>query len=515
MNRVIARAAGSVCPAQYTKCYVDGKWLEVTGGKQIVVVDPADTSREVTRVPDCTAHEVDLAVSAARKALPGWRALPVRERASLLRKLADKLEGEAKELAAATVAHMGKSQGDAEADMGDTAYCYRYFADLAEQELGGPSGKSQPVAIPDASYVADVRRVPVGVVGAIVPWNYPYLMSAWKVAPALAAGCTVVLKPSELTPVCGLELARLADEVGLPPGVLNVVTGTGQSAGAPLANHPGLDKVSFTGSVPTGRSIMTAAARGIKNVALELGGKSPILVFDDCDMDAAVEWVLFGIMGNAGQVCSATSRLLVQQTIADRFLERLVAAAGRLRVGPGTDPASEIGPVISRSQYDKIMGMIERARATPGVGVLVGGGRVPGLNPNGLFIQPTIFGPNVPRDSEIWTTEVFGPVLAVRTFATEDEAVAEANDSPFGLGAAVMSADMDRCDRIADALESGIVWINASQPTYLETPWGGMKQSGIGRELGVWGLNAFLETKQVLRYVGAGPPGFFPSVAKL
>jgi betaine-aldehyde dehydrogenase len=285
-----------------------------------------------------------------------------------------------------------------------------------------------------------------------------------------------------------------------------VVTGTGKDAGAPLSEHPGIDKLAFTGSVPTGSRIMQAAARDIKNVSLELGGKSPFIVFDDSDIDAAVEWIMFGIFWNQGEVCSATSRVLVQRGIYARLLARLEEEARKIVIGSGLDDGVLLGPLVSKGQYDKVREAVQRGR-DEGARLVTGGGRPAHLD-TGFFMEPVVFA-DVPTDSWIWNEEIFGPVVCIRPFDDEAEAVQSANDSRFGLGAAVMSKDTERCERVARALRAGIVWINCSQPTFTEAPWGGYKQSGIGRELGEWGLNNYLETKQITRYVSDKPWGWY------
>ncbi|MGO4835801.1 aldehyde dehydrogenase family protein, partial [Rhizobiaceae sp. 2RAB30] len=331
------------------------------------------------------------------------------------------------------------------------------------------------------------------------------LMAAWKVAPAIAAGCTMVLKPSEFTSLTALELGAIAAEAGLPKGVLNIVTGLGQEAGHSLVRHPAVKKIAFTGSVPTGAGIAAAAAQDIKNVSLELGGKSPIIVFDDADIEAAVEWTLFGIFWNQGQVCSATSRLLVQKAIAQKFLDRLIDETRKITIGSGMTPGTLLGPLVSARHYERVGAFIESGRQV--ADLATGGGR-PSHLPKGYFIEPAIF-LDVPADSAIWTDEIFGPVLCVRTFDDEAEALQSANDSAFGLAAAVMTTDDARAERVAERLEAGIVWINCSQPTFAEAPWGGMKKSGVGRELGRWGLANYLEVKQITRYVSKEPWGWY------
>lgn len=480
---------------------IGGTWRAALSGASLDVVDPA-TETVIDSVANGGEADVDLAVAAARAAFPAWRRTRAPERAGLLAAIAAGIRTRREELARIEVRDNGKPLPEALWDIDDAAGCFSYYAELA----GECDARDEvAIALPDARFTTYVRREPVGVAGLIIPWNYPLLMAAWKVAPALAAGATCVLKPSELTPLSALELGIIASEAGLPPGVLNIVTGDG-ATGRALSRHPGIDKIAFTGSVPTGVAVMTAAAQDIKNVSLELGGKSAFIVFDDADIDQAVEWIMFGIFWNQGQVCSATSRLIVQDGIAPRLLERLVAATRMIRIGNGMDQGVQLGPLVSRGQRDKVMRAVTRAKAD-GARLLTGGGRPAGMD-HGFFMEPTIFA-DVPEGSALWTDEIFGPVLAVRRFAVEDEAVAMANDTRFGLAAAIMSQDIARCDRVARAMEAGIVWINCSQPTFTEAPWGGVKRSGIGRELGRWGLENYLETKQVTRFDTAHRWGWY------
>jgi betaine-aldehyde dehydrogenase len=317
------------------------------------------------------------------------------------------------------------------------------------------------------------------------------------VAPALAAGCAVVLKPSEFCSLSCAILAEIIDAAGLPAGVFNLVTGTGPEAGAPLADHPLVDKLAFTGSVPTGRKVMTAAAAGIRTVSLELGGKSPFIIFEDCDIEKAVEWILFGIFWNKGEVCSATSRVLVQRGLYSKLMQRLVEATEAISIGPGDAPGVKLGPVVSKQQYDKVLAAIEAGKSTS-ARLVTGGGRPADMN-TGYYIAPTIFA-DVPTDASIWREEIFGPVVCVNPFDTEEEALTLANDSVYGLAGAVMSDDLARCERVASKLRAGIIWINCSQPTFTQVPWGGYKSSGIGRELGTAGFMGFREIKQITRY---------------
>ena len=485
------------------KLYVDGRWQAPVQGGHFEVVNPA-TEEVIHQAPAGTAGDVDRAVAAARAAFEGgWARTTGKERALFLRRIAEGIASRKDELARLEVLDNGKPLPEAAWDIDDTAGCFAYYAELAE-ELDGR--QDEPVALPDARFRSWVRLEPVGVAGAIIPWNYPMLMAAWKVAPALAAGATMVLKPSELTPLTALELAAIAGEAGLPPGVLNVVTGLGAEAGAALSRHPGVDKLAFTGSVPTGRRIMSAAAQDIKNVSLELGGKSPFIVFDDADVARAAEWVMFGVFWNQGQVCSATSRLIVHTRLAAPLLDRLCVEAAKIPIGDGLGEGVLLGPMVSRGQYEKVLGFVERGERA-GVTLVAGGQRPPGLS-RGYFLQPTIFA-DVPEACELWREEIFGPVLSVRTFSDEAEALRLANDSPYGLAAAVMSSDLERCRRVSRELRAGIVWINCSQPTFSQAPWGGRKRSGIGRELGRWGLENYLEVKQVTSYDSDAPWGWY------
>ncbi|OEC33970.1 betaine-aldehyde dehydrogenase [Pseudomonas cuatrocienegasensis] len=483
--------------------FIEGQWLAPQQGGQFEVFDPSDESL-LARVAAAGPADVDLAVGAARRAFDHgpWPRLSGAERASVLRRIAEGIRARQDELAVLEVRDNGKPLPEAQWDIADAAGCFDFYADLAERL----DTDERPVALADARFRASVVREPVGVAAAVIPWNYPLLMAAWKVAPALAAGCTLVLKPSELTPLTALELACIAAEAGLPAGVLNVLPGLGGEAGAALVEHPGVDKVAFTGSVPTGSRIMQAAARDVKNISLELGGKSPFIVFADSDIEAAVEWIMFGIFWNQGQVCSATSRVLVERSLYPALLARLSDAASQIRIGNGLTEGVLLGPLVSAGQHAKVSAAIAQGLAD-GARLLHGGER-PAEQAKGWFIQPTVFA-DVPLHSALWREEIFGPVVCVNPFDTEAEALHLANDSQFGLAAAVMSADLERCERVARKLQAGIVWINCSQPTFSELPWGGVKRSGIGRELGEWGLDNYLETKQITRYESGDAWGWY------
>ncbi len=486
------------------RLFIDGKWQAPAKGGTFPVIDPA-TEELVHRAPAGTKEDIDAAVKAARLAFDQgpWPRLSGRERAKVLRRISDIILARKHDLARLEVIDNGKPLPEAIWDMEDTAGCFAFYAGLAEELDDNPE---EAIALAEPRFSSKVVREPIGVAGAIIPWNYPLLMASWKVAPALAAGCTMVLKPSELTPLTALELGAIVEEAGLPAGVLNIVTGLGAEAGQPLSEHPGVDKLAFTGSVPTGAKIMAAAARDIKNVSLELGGKSPFVVFADSDIEKAVEWIMFGIFWNQGQVCSATSRVLVEDSLYPALMERLVAESAKIRIGNGLEDGTLLGPLVSKGQYDKVLAAIERGKTEDAV--VAGGGKRPAGLDKGYFLEPTIL-TDMTEDSFVWTEEIFGPVVCVRPFRDEADAIRIANDSRFGLAAAVMSKDKARCERVARAFRAGIVWINCSQPTFTEAPWGGYKQSGIGRELGRWGLSNYLETKQITAFNSEEPWGWY------
>lgn len=511
----------------YPCLYIGGAFVPASGPR-LPIVNPG-TGAAIGWAGTANAADVDAAVAAARGAFDGtgpgaWSAWSCSQRAALLRAVAARVLERKDALSILESLDVGKPLPESEWDVDDVAAVFEYYAGLTEA-----LGERQEVRVDvgDADYACALAHEPVGVVGAIVPWNYPALMAAWKLAPALAAGCTVVLKSSELTVMTALELARIFDECGCPAGVVNVLTGTGADVGAPLVAHSGVDKVAFTGSKATGAAIMGECARTIKNVTLELGGKSPALVFDDADLERAVEWVMFGCFWTNGQICSATSRLLLHAPLEERFLRRLVEETRRIVVGDALEttaaaattagaaagaPAAAVrlGPLVSAAQRDKVLGFVARATAAGGgAELLTGGGVPPGQHPGGFFVEPTVLRVTDPS-CEVWREEVFGPVLSVMTFADEAEAVALANDSQYGLAAAVFTADERRLRRVARAMKAGIVWENCSQPAFPQLPWGGPKKSGLGRELGGnLGLSNYLEPKQITRYVSKEPLGWY------
>ncbi len=470
--------------------FIDGHRTP-SGSADIQAVHNPATEAVIARVPQGTPADVDRAVAAALRALASWRTRTAVERGWYLLAIADELERRGEEIVRLSSGNNGKPLAEARIDLGDAVATYRYYGEQAEALLDARQDADVPVAMP--GYASRLRLEPAGVAGLIVPWNFPLVTTAWKLAPALLAGCTAVLKPSEVTPLPEMVMAEIAEAVALPAGVLNIVNGTGEGVGAPLVTHPGVAKVSFTGSNMVGAQVMRAAAEDARSISLELGGKSPILVFEDADPDQAVEWIMAGIFFNAGQICSATSRLLIHESAADTVLPRLKAAAEALALGDPLDEATEMGPLTTATQYDKALAYFRQAERE-GLTCLTGGAAAD--REHGYFVAPTVY-TNVPTNSRLWREEIFAPVLCTHTFTTEDEAVALANDCAYGLAATVVSANTERAHRVADRLEAGHVWLNGPQVILPETAWGGYKASGIGRELGPWGLHAFLEVKHV------------------
>jgi betaine-aldehyde dehydrogenase len=479
--------------------YINGERLDSNSGAWLPVYDPS-TEGIIAEVPDANAADVDRAVKAARAAFDsgGWSQTTAQQRGRLLFKLADRIRKEAAGLAELEARNCGKPIVEAEFDIADAATCFEYYGGLATKVLGHVN------PVPDNALSLSLRE-PVGVAGQIIPWNYPLLMAAWKLAPALAAGCTCVLKPAEQTPLTALEMAGWLEEIGFPPGVVNIVTGFGESAGAPIVSHPEVDKIAFTGSAAAGKIVLRNAAESIKRVTLELGGKSPNIFFADADFEAAIDGALFGVFINQGEVCSAGSRILVEKQIYSKFVEAFSEKAQRIRLGPPLDRETKMGPLVSKEQYERVRGYQEIGKVEA---KLVSGGGRPASLATGYYVEPTIFA-DVDNSARIAQEEVFGPVAAVIPFDGEAEAIRIANDTPYGLAAAVWSRDIYRALRVVKAVRAGIVWVNHMQPTYVEAPWGGYKQSGFGRELGPWGIEEYLETKQVHINLNEQPIGWY------
>jgi betaine-aldehyde dehydrogenase len=481
------------------KMFVNHQWVGAAGRRQIV--NPA-TGEAFAVVPEANAADVDQAVGAARAAFDttNWRdSSNAMARGRVLFKMAQLVRDNARWLAELETRNCGKPIVESEFDMNDVATCLEYYGGMATKFCG------QTINVPDNALNFTLKE-PVGVAALIIPWNYPLMMAAWKLGPALAAGCACILKPAEQTPLTALEFAKLVQEniPELPPGIFNVVTGDAV-AGKALVEHMQVDKVAFTGGADTGRHVLRGVANSnLKKVSLELGGKSPNIFFADADLNAATDGALFGVFINQGEVCSAGSRVLVQKDIYKKFLDLMKQKTQRIKLGDPLQRDTKMGPVVSEEHYQKVISYIELGKRE---GRLVtGGGRPKGLR-KGYFIEPTIF--ETDNDTRIAREEIFGPVVAVIPFKDEADALRIAEDTPYGLAAAVWSRDIFRCLRMVKSLRAGIVWVNTMQPCYVESPWGGYKQSGHGRELSLHGIDEFLETKQVHINLNEAPIGWY------
>lgn len=487
------------------KNYINGQWIMCHSGRMTEVFNPA-TCEVIAKAPYSGLRDVEMAVEAANESFyktRAWRDMPAADRAAVLYKIADKIEERAEELALCDTRNQGKPLAESEADVADSANVFRYFAGLITKPAGGVI----PTTNGFGKTMAIEQHEPIGVCALISPWNFPLLMAAWKVAPALAAGNSIILKPASVTPLSCVKLFEIIDACGVPAGAANLLLGPGGIIGDALAIHKKVDMVSFTGSSSVGQEIMRQAAVNVKRLGLELGGKSPIIVFDDVDIDRAVDWVMTGIFFNQGEICCATSRAIVHEKIYDRFLEKLAEKANAIVIG-NPEGDVQMGAIVSEAQFNTVLNYIEVGKAEGARLVCGGEAYTEGECAKGFFIRPTIFA-DCTQDMRIVQEEIFGPVLCVSKFSSEEEAVEMANDTDFGLAGAVMTNNMFRAQRVINEIRAGICWVNCSQPAYCEAPWGGYKMSGIGRSLGTHGLEEYQEIKQIVYSMEEGIMGFY------
>lgn len=487
------------------KLYIDGEWKESSSGAKVETLNPA-TGEVLAEVTQATEEDVNAAVAAAKKSFyetREWRDMDSQTRSDFILKIADAMDAVRDELAMLDCIDMGKPLREAEGDVDDAIHCFRYYAGLIKTPYGGVYDVNEGFGKMHSYTVHE----PVGVCAMITPWNYPLLMGAWKMAPALAAGNSIVFKPGSNCVLSSVKMFEIFDEVGLPKGAANLILGPGSRVGDQLAAHPDVEMVTLTGSTEVGQSIMRNAASNIKKVGLELGGKSPNVIFADADLDGAVEWAMVGVFFNQGEVCSAGSRIIVEESIHDEFVKRLAAKANAMTMGnPVNNP--DMGPLVSESQMKTVLGYIQKG-IEEGATLVCGGERyTEGECAKGYFVRPTIFD-NCTPDMTIVREEIFGPVVTVQTFKTEEEAIALANDTEYGLAGAVFTNDISRGIRVIKEIRAGITWINCYNPTFNEAPWGGYKKSGLGRELGVHGLEEYQEIKQININLTPGPIGWY------
>jgi betaine-aldehyde dehydrogenase len=482
------------------KMYVNNEWINAAHTREIV--NPA-TGESIAIVPEAGKADAGRAVAAARAAFDNtdWRdSSKAQMRGRILFKMAELVRKNSAMLAELETLNCGKPIVESEFDMNDTATCFEYYGGMATKYHG------ETLNVPDNALNFTLKE-PVGVCGLIIPWNYPLMLAAWKLGPAIAAGCTVVLKPAEQTPLTMLEFCKLVQKniPELPPGVLNVVTGDGPNAGRALVESPDVDKIAFTGGTDTGKAILRSiGSTHLKKVSLELGGKSPNIFFADADLEAGTDGALFGVFINQGEVCSAGSRVLVQQDIWKKFMDRMKEKTKRIKLGDPLKRETKMGPLVSEEQLEKVTGYLELGKKE--AKLIMGGGRPKNLK-KGFYVEPTIF--ETDNTTRIAREEIFGPVVACIPFKDEAEAIKIANETPYGLAAAVWSRDIFKCLRVVKNLRAGIVWVNTMQPCYVESPWGGYKQSGQGREMSLHGIEEFLETKQVHINLNEAPIGWY------
>ncbi|SMO38905.1 betaine-aldehyde dehydrogenase [Melghirimyces algeriensis] len=483
--------------------FINGEWVKAQSGQTREIINPYN-QEVIAVVPEGGREDAKRAISAARRAFDHgeWPHLPAAERGKKLFQIAERIDANNEELARLETLDTGKTLVESRADMEDIANVFRYFAGLADKDGG------ETLEPPMADAISQVVREPVGVCGMITPWNYPLLQAAWKLAPAIAAGCTMVLKPSEITPLTSLKIAEIMEEVGFPEGVVNVVTGAGPTVGAELSESDQVDLISFTGGIETGKKIMQAASENVKKIALELGGKNPNVIFADSDFETAVDYALNGVFFHAGQVCSAGARLIVEESLHDRLVEELLNRVKKIQLGNGMDESTQMGPLISKEHRDKVESYIAIGKQE-GAKLLIGGKRPDAAElKNGFFVEPTIFD-GCDSSMRIVQEETFGPILTIETFKTEEEAVRLANDSIYGLAGGIWTQDVNRAQRVSRKLRMGTVWINDFHPYFPQAPWGGYKQSGIGRELGKAGLEEYTEQKHIFQNLNPQPMHWF------
>ena len=483
-----------------TRLLIGGQWVDGAAGAEIDVVNPY-TGQKIVSVAEAREEDVDRAVEAAKKAAPVWAGMAAHERGRLLLKLADAIEADTDYLARLEATNTGHPVRDClNLDVPRTVLCFRYF--------GGMADKLEGSVIPvDAGFLNILEREPIGVVGQIVPWNFPLMFVSWKLGPALAAGNTVVMKPSEITPLSTLRVGELIKQVGIPDGVVNIVTGYGATAGQRIADHPGIGKVSFTGSTNVGRAIVRASAGNLKKVQLELGGKGPNIVFEDAVIPAAVGGSAFGIFHNQGQACIAASRLILHEKIADAFLDKFIGLAKSIRLGDPLDTDTEMGPLTSKVHHERVLSYVNVAKEEGGA--ILTGGRIPDADElkNGYFIEPTVV--RADRKHRVQQEEVFGPFVAVTTFKDDEEALAIANGTAYGLGSGLWTQNLGRAHRFAKAIHAGMVWINSYKRVHPASPFGGVGESGYGREMGFEAMREYTNPKSVWINVDADLPPFY------
>lgn len=483
--------------------YIDGCWQPAVSGKSRKIINPYN-GQVIAEVAEGDREDARCAIRAAREAFDCevWSGLPASERGNYLHKLADRIEAESEVLANLESLDTGKTVEESRWDMSDIAGIFRYYAGLADKDGG------EVISSPIPHSESRVVREPVGVCGQISPWNYPLLQAAWKLAPALAAGCTVIIKPSEITPLTTLKITELAADLDFPAGVINTVLGPGTSVGAELAENNLVDLISFTGGIETGKKIMQAASTNVKKIALELGGKNPNIIFADSDIDTALDYALDGVFFHAGQICSAGSRLMLEESIHDSFVERLKSRMAKIRLGDGMAAKTQMGPLISAEHLAKVESYM-RVAESDGARLELGGRRPEGADfRDGFFFLPTLF-TGCHHDMRIVQEEVFGPVITVEKFSGEEEAVRLANGTIYGLAAGFWTRDSERIHRVAKKLRFGTVWVNDFNVYFTQAPWGGYKQSGLGRELGRHGLEEYTEVKHIFQNHKPEPSGWF------